>query len=106
MQSVPGRVHLVSSKRIPGCVPLGDNSAIEFLDGDPVRCEHRALIGSSIGRDGRPLLVQPHSHAAWICVLQNALQRKQAAAADNGGLNLVVSAPTDQTAVGVENLRQ
>jgi len=106
MQRIPGRVQLVSGKRFPGCVPFGDSSTIEFLDGDPIRCEHRALIGSSIGRDGRPLLMQPHSHAARICVLQNALQRKQAAAADNGGLNRVVSAPAVQPAVGVENLGQ
>ena len=96
----------MSSKRIPGGVPLGDNRAIEFFDGNPVRCEHRTLIRSSIWRDGRPLPVQPHSHAAWICVLQNALQSEQAAAADDGGLNLVASAPMLQAAVGVEYLSQ
>src|SRR5215469_10070887 len=106
MQRVPGRVHLVSGKRIPGHAPLGNDRAVELLDSDPVGREHRALIGRAIRPDRRSLLVQPYSHAARICVLQDALQGKEAAAADNGRLNLVVAPPALETAVRVENFRQ
>src|SRR5215467_85590 len=106
MQRVPGRVHLVSGKRIPGHAPLGNDRAVELLDGDPVGGEHGALIRRAIRRDGRSLFVQPYGHAARICVLQDALQGKEAAATDNGGLNLVVATPALQTAVRIENFRQ
>src|SRR5262245_30496055 len=106
MQRVPGRVHLVPGKRVPGRKPLRDYGSVELLDGDPVGGEHRALIRRAIRRDGRSLLVQPHGHAARICILQNALQGKEAAATDNSGLNLVVTTPAFQTAVRVENFRQ
>src|SRR5262249_22766828 len=44
MQRVPGRVHLVPGKRVPGRKPLRDYGSVELLDGDPVGGEHRALI--------------------------------------------------------------
>src|SRR5262245_14459543 len=106
MQRVPGRVHLVPGKRVPGRKPLRDYGSVELLDGDPVGGEHRALIRRAIRRDGRSLLVQPHGHAARICILQNALQGKEAAATDNSGLNLVVTTPAFQTAMRVENFRE
>ena len=92
--------------RIPGRKPLRDYSAVELLDGDPVGGEHGALIRRAIRRHGRPLLAQPYGHAARIWILQDTLQGKEAAAADNGGLNLVVAAPALQPAVRVENFRQ
>src|SRR5262249_15461844 len=77
-----------------------------ILAGDPVGREHRTLISRAIRRDGRSLLVQPYGHAAWICVLQDALQGEEAAATDDRGLNLVVAAPALQTTMRVEDLRQ
>jgi hypothetical protein len=43
-----------------------NHRAIEILDGDPLRREHGALVGSPIGKDGRALLVQPRGHAARV----------------------------------------
>jgi hypothetical protein len=106
MQAIPGRVHLVSGKRIPGHAPLGNERAVELLDCDSVGREHRALIRRARRRDGRSLLVQPYGHTARICVLQHALQGKETAATDNRGLNLVAAAPALQAAVRVENFRQ
>src|SRR6516225_1668451 len=84
MQRVPRRVHLVAGKRIPRRIALGDHGAIELLDRDPLRCKHRALIGSPIGRDRRAFLVQPYGHTARVCILRHAFERKEAAAAAEG----------------------
>ena len=106
MQRVPGRVHLVSGKRIPGRKPLGNDGAVELLNRDPIGREHRALIDRAIRRDGRSLLMQPHGHAARICILQDTLQGKEAAATDNGGLNPVVATPALKAAMRVEDFHQ
>src|SRR6516225_12098280 len=106
MQRIPRRVHLVPGKRILGRKPLRDDGSVALLDGDPLGREHDALIRCPKIREYRSLLVQPHSQAARICVLQDPLQGKEAATSDNRGLNLVVATPALQTAVRVENFRQ
>ena len=47
--------------------------------------------------------MQAHGHPARILILQQALQRKKAATADNGGLDLVVFVPALKPAVLSEN---
>jgi len=50
--------------------------------------------------------VQPYSHAPGIGILEDAFQRKETAATDNGGLNIVLATPALKAAVRVQNLRQ
>jgi hypothetical protein len=50
-------VHLVAGKRVLRRAALDNQGAIELLDGDPVRREHRTLIGSPIGHDRRAFLM-------------------------------------------------
>src|SRR6266851_3030522 len=103
MQGVPWRVHLMAGEGVLGCVAFGNQRAIELLDGDTVRGEHRALIGSPIGHDGRALLAQPDGHAAWVWILQHALEREEAAAGNDRGPDLLAAIPAIHAAVRVKN---
>ena len=96
----------MTGEGVPWREALGNQRAVELLDGDPVGREHRALIGSTIWRDGRALLVQPHGHAARVGVLQHALEREKAAAGDDRGLDLVVPLPAIQAAMRIEDLAE
>src|SRR5688500_1897804 len=100
------RVHLMPGEGVLGRAALCDDPAVELFYRDPVRREDRALIGRSVGEDGRALLVQPHRHAAWIGVLRNTLEREESAAADNGGIDLRVPLPALHTAVRINDLRK
>ena len=71
---------------------------------DPIRREHRALIGSSIGHYGRSFLVQPDRHAARVWILQHALERKKAAAGHDRGPDLLVAIPAIDAAMRVKIL--
>src|SRR5262249_48869714 len=103
MERVPRRAHLMTGKRVSGSATRGDQRAIELLDGDPGRREHRALIGSAVGPDRRPLLVQPHGHAARAGILPHSLEREKASAAHDRSLHLLVSVPTLHASVSVDD---
>jgi len=93
MDRVPGRVHLMTGKRIPGRASFRYDRTVELLDGDPVRREHRALIGCPIRLDRRALLVQPHGHPAWRTILHQSFEREKATAGDDRSLYLRLGLP-------------
>jgi hypothetical protein len=76
---------------------------IALLDRNAIRREHRALIGRAVRPHGGALLVKPRGHAARIGILQHTFQRKEAAAANDGGFDLVVAPPRLQAAMRVED---
>ena len=93
----------MAGKRVPGRVALSNQRAIEPLDCDSLWREHRALIGGPIGQDRRAFVVQPHGYAARVRILQHALERKEAAAAHDRGLDLFVPIPAIHASVRFNN---
>src|SRR5215469_13259781 len=85
---------------------LGDYCAIQLLDGDAIRSEHRSLIGSSKWQNGRAFLVQPHRHAPGRRVLQHPFESKKAAAGHNRCFDFLVVIPAVQAAVSFEDVRK
>src|SRR5262245_65827769 len=88
MERVPWRAHLVAGEGVPWRIALGDQCAVQFLNGDPLRREHRALIRGPIRTYRRAFLVQPHRHASRARILYDSFKRKESAAADNRRLDL------------------
>ena len=49
MQLVPRSLHLMAGEGVRRREALRDDRAVDLLDGDPIRCEHRALVGGPVG---------------------------------------------------------
>src|SRR5215467_5735754 len=104
MEWVPRRAHLVTGKGVLGRMAFGNHCAIELLNRDPLRGEHRSLIWSPIRQNRRAFLMQPHGHASWRRVLQDSFESKKAAASHNRGFDFLKLIPALDAAVSVENV--
>src|SRR5262252_6122779 len=106
MQRVPGCTHLMAGEGILGVRSFRNDCAIELFDGDPPWREHRLLIWSSVRKDRRALLMQPHGHPPGVGILNDALEREEAAPADDRGLDLFVVIPAIDAAMCVQDLTE
>ncbi|MEJ0041862.1 MAG: hypothetical protein WDM81_06475 [Rhizomicrobium sp.] len=96
----------MAGERILGRAALRHDPAIELLDRDSPRREHRALVGGAIGQDRGPFLVQPHRHPSRGRVLQQTFQGEEAAAGDDARLDFLVTPPAIHSAMRVDDLGQ
>jgi len=103
VKRIPGRVHLVASKRVSGNFSLRNNRPVELLDGNSLWGEHCALIGCPEGKDRRALLVQPDRHSTRSGILRNALEVKETAATHDRSLDLLISIPKIHTAMCIND---
>ena len=106
MQPTPGRVHLVSGKRISRHAPLGNDHPVKFLDCNSVRREHGALIGRPVG--GR--LTTARHATEQSCGADSGPAKcpsgETSRPANDRGLNPVVVLPTFQAAMRFKNFRE
>ena len=86
--------------------PLGDEAAVELLDGDPVRCEVRPLIVGAERLNRRPLTLQRSGHPSRRRILRLAFEFEQQAAADDGRLDAGELLPALDSAVRVQDSGQ
>jgi hypothetical protein len=93
-------MHLMACERVSGSPTLGNHSTVELFNCNSICGEHRALIGSSEGKDRRAFLVQPDSHTTGSRILRNTLKAKEATTAHNRSFDPLMEAPPIESAAG------
>jgi hypothetical protein len=73
IQNIPHSIDSFALRVLRRVKPFFEDRPINFLYGDPIRCEIGALILSAERGDRSPLALRCHCHAPWCGILGRAL---------------------------------